>query len=172
MGKEIRNDLLEAFKNGGGVEFSNRGALKLLQNMLNDEETVLSAISGQNSRRAVVVALTGNRIIYAFNLLGIHETHDIPLSRITSITAGRDLMFGKIVVDSAGDLTAFDHVNFKHAEEFANIARTTMRGNSETKPSTQTDSASQLLQLKQLLDAGVLTPEEYEAKAAPLKARL
>ena len=174
MGKEISEDMLARFKEMGGVGFGNKGALRQLQKTLLPDETIKSVINGQNKGKSVVIAVTDKRLLFAFNLLGTHETKDIPLSRITSINAGRDLVFGRLSVDSGGDVTVFDHMSWKHAQEFANILRQAKNDLSDHRetPSQTPSAAGQLLKLKQLLDAGVLTTEEYEAKARPLKDSL
>lgn len=173
---EIRKDILAKFKAMGGVEFSNKGALKQLQNALSPSESVKAVISGQNDSKAVVIAVTDQRLLFTFSLLGTHEIKDVPLSRITSINTGRNLMFGKLTVNSGGDITVFDRMNWKHTEEFATILRATKNNSLEdaSRPAQQptTGVADQLLKLKQLLDAGVLTQEEYDAKAEPLKSSL
>ncbi|MCI1831551.1 MAG: PH domain-containing protein [Bifidobacterium sp.] len=173
---KIREEILEKFKAMGGVELSNKGALKQLQNALSPSESVKAVISGQNDGKAVVIAVTDQRLLFTFSLLGTHEVKDVPLSRITSINTGRNLMFGKLTVNSGGDITVFDHMNWKHAEEFATILRDTKNNSLEdaSRPTQQTttDVADRLLKLKQLLNAGVLTKDEYDAKAAPLKSSL
>lgn len=131
-------------------------------------------IGGNHSGKPVVIAVTDRRLLSAFSLLGTHEIKDIPLSRITSVNAGRDIISGTLSVDSGGDVTVFDHVDWRHIEEFASVLRQAKDALTELKGSSprQPDVADRLLKLKQLLDAGVLTQADYDAKSQSLKQAL
>ena len=124
------------------------------------------------SKNAGVLAVTSRRLVYAHAMTGfpVRTVMDFPLEQITSVAQNNDVALAGITISVAGRITEFMNMNPKECTRFV----ATLRNAMTTTPTDQAQpsTADQLLKLKQLLDAGILTQQEYETKASVLKKSL
>jgi hypothetical protein len=108
------------------------------------------------------------------------NTDMVPMKMITSVTSKKGAGFNTIVsVNTAGGAVEF-RVGHKEAEKARNTLNQLILGVGQPAAATAVpvaapaapDVTAQLTQLKGLLDAGVLSQAEYDAKKTELLARM
>lgn len=168
MKREVRTDVVAALK-PHKVNWSNKPTLLNLSESLSDMETVTGIEYARHEKDSGYLALTDQRLLFvgmatSLSLAALRVS--IPLPTVTSIDM-RGRLLRSLYVSTAGQTHEFTGLGDDFAARIMNMPR-------EAKIEHQTVGlpADQLLKLRQLLDAGVLTDGEYEAKAAPLKAML
>ena len=142
---------------------------------------VIEAWPGQwvvaTARRVVVVKS-------AKTMLGWrpHTLVTYPLDRVTGILLDTGRMKGRLVVEAAGadpqgdpgsapNAVKLGSQHFKSVHEKVPLLRRLVE-EGRTAPQAGADPVSQLPKLKELLDAGVITTAEFEAKKAELLTRI
>ena len=174
----LRDDLKSSFKKLGKYGTGLRSTVKSVNESLSDDEKVYCAVSGNIDKKSFgLIVLTGQRIVFARKLLTVLESRSFSLDSITSVGTNGTPFLSTLVITFAGGRTEFTNVPSKLGREFVTAANEAMRlmRTTESVGSVSLnidDAAGRLLKLKQLLDAGVLTQGEYEAKASVLKSAL
>lgn len=108
-----------------------------------------------------VATVSGEGVFKINNIANIDDVYDKLVGLLTSIKNDKDLM-----VDI--EMSKVDAENRK-AAAFENMA-TKMGDTSGSKPSSNQNYIEELKGLKELLDAGIISPEEFEAKKKKLLA--
>ncbi|MBR6419982.1 MAG: SHOCT domain-containing protein [Oscillospiraceae bacterium] len=121
------------------------------------------------------LALTENGISGVKKTLLSTKTIELPFENITSISVRAGvidkLVGGKtLAIASARGLIKF--IGVVNAEEFAEQYKSLIGNQSAVASAPSGDDADKLVKLKALLDSGVLTQEEYEAKKAEILSRM
>lgn len=159
----------------------------------------VSHIDGKNARVEIWPdrlewerkAVSGGKVALGVMTMGLSvigtglrgkNTEMIPIKQITSVTAKKGMGFNtEMLVNTAGGRMAF-RVSHREAETAKDLIQRLMVWDGgagapaapavpvEAAPAV--DHAAQLQQLKGLLDADVLTQEEYDAKKAEILARM
>lgn len=100
----------------------------------------------------------------------------IPLKTITGISISKGLFGSTVEITRAANIDVLGGHNHEHAEIWVRAARETIqRANSSANPELEKGSADpldQLVKLKDLLDAGVLTQEEFDSKKLELLGKI
>jgi hypothetical protein len=165
---KMREDVANAYKAAHGLTGLG-SSVKLLQQQLKTEEKTVSMTKASHGDYVGVLAVTNRRFIFAARFIATKKITDIPLQEITSVRGGRDLENSSLTVSVAGSTITFQALAWRDADNVTNLLRTMVE---ESHNNSQEGTADRLLKLKQLLDAGVLTQGEYEAKASVLKSAL
>jgi hypothetical protein len=106
------------------------------------------------------------------------KTEDFQLDKITSVQWDSGPLTGTITIFTAGSKAEIKNVNKDGGKEMADLVRQRL---SALKPSApvdgsggpaSTDIPDQIRKLGELRDAGILTPDEFEAKKAELLSRM
>ena len=150
--------------------------LKYLAGVIEDNETIKYACSGNTNGRSVLVVCTNTRIIFIDKhfITGM-EQEEIPLDYVNAVTFTQGVTLGKICVTNGATTTLIENVNRFSAPIMAKTiretAKTARQGGRIDDVSTATNtnanqisSLDTLKKLKELADAGVLTQEEFETK--------
>lgn len=148
------------------------------QQLLPDETVDLTFIGLHNYVSATkhdqnyAYAVTNKRLVFAQKKTLSGETiKTVSLDRINDITFQSGMLFGVITVDTPQEKfnVAIDK---KSAKAVFDALMERLRGLDSSKPApVQTaapSAADEILKYKQLLDAGVLTQEEFDAKKKQL----
>jgi len=123
---------------------------------------------------------TDRRALFVSEGVVNHSFEDFPYDRITTVTSSRGLMMGKIVVHTAGATRVVEQVNKGEAEAVAAVIRerveATTRERSAPSPGPPATGqpkslATELRELAELRDQGILTDDEFSAQKARLLAR-
>lgn len=147
-------------------------------------------LMGSDTVRAGVMLATDRRIVFYAKKLGGFDLESFPYGSISSFEQSKSMMGHQIKFFASGNTINLKWINDAEAlAAFVKILRHQQAApvapapNLEaaiirtSAPSAPTPSSSdvvfdQLRQLGQLRDAGIVTPEEFEAKKTELLARL
>lgn len=148
--------------------------------MLEDGEQVLNLERGEYDGREGLMAVTDRRILFLEQGMVRHRFEDFSYDRINSVRTSTGMRSGKLTVFVAGHKHEINDIRPKQrAVEIGDYVRTRAASPSEVAASataadvpSSDDAMEQLRKLGELRDAGVLTPEEFDAKKTELLSRL
>lgn len=157
--------------------------VKELPKILNDNEIIKYGCSGFNDNNTVLCLCTNQRILFLDKglLYGIKST-EIPLDMVNGVSYEKGLILGKIAITNGANTTKLEQINKKDApimadtikKEAMNYKKSLQAKNNDNlsiqhEASNNTDNLiKQLKELKKLVDEGILTQEEFEAKKKQL----
>lgn len=174
MKKEIREDVVEAFK-PTKFGWSNKYMAYDLCNQLMDNEQAIKIVFTKINRMYGLLAATSDRLIFTAQqskLLQYGNKIVLNYSQITSMDVNQGQIFATLVINTASAHYAFGNMSSDEAAEIMRIVNNAANTVKVKQEPISQSPAERLLQLKQLLDAGILTDDEYDAKAAEIKALL
>lgn len=145
--------------------------LKTLDAELWEGEQVARIVGGTYGKGNGIVVLTDRRVLFYFRGVVSAQTEDFPLDKISSIDFKSGLLLGEITVYVSSQKATIKNVEKEGGKLLVDEARAAISHHAAPSAAS-TSAADQLLKLKQLHDAGVLSADEYEAKRAPLIAQL
>ena len=168
------------------VTVGGKRELRKLPEMLQPGETVLEITTGTYGRDEAnvgLLVLTERRLLFFFDGLVNKKIEDFPLTVVTSVMASTGLIQGKVRIASGGhqvEIHRCPNVDAKRLAESARTALTDARAQMGQPPPiaraahapSPADVPEQLRKLADLRDAGILTPEEFDAKKRELLARM
>ena len=162
--------------------------LRTLVSQLMPLEELRSVAAGTYENKQGVVVLTDVRLFfYEKGLLFRERTEEFQISAISSVQAESGMMMAKLKVHASNNIAEIKHIVPKQrAKEIAELLRESInRKPSETAPAVTVNIAQipaatgsipaaggdlthRLSQLKQMLDAGLLTQDEFDVKKAEI----
>jgi len=141
--------------------------------------TYETKILGTETVRAGILIATDRRVVFYAKKLTGYDLESFPYGNISSFEQGKNMMGHNITFFASGNRV---HVKWitanKDLEEFTVAIKAAMNAKHVQAPPAAPavpappDVMTQLKQLGELRDAGVLTPQEFESKKAELLARL
>ena len=162
--------VLKQFKEAGVSDtFGTKKEVKYLPNILFDDEIVQYATSGFLITNTVLVVLTQKRLLFVDKgfLYGVRTT-EIPLDMVNGVSYSKGIFLGEISVMNGAAAVSIKNVTKDTVEIMSNAIKVcsdkykkSLHSNSN---SSSTSTADEILKLKELLDAGILTEEEFSAK--------
>lgn len=151
--------------------FGTKKEVKELPNIIDlDSEVIKYAASGIVENNTVLVVCTNKRIIFIDKGLvyGI-KTSVIPLDMINGVSYSKGLVLGSISVTNGANTTLIENIQKQPAEILANtIKKEAANFKKNESVIASNDLASQLRELKELVDEGILTEDEFNAKKKQL----
>lgn len=151
-------------------KFGIRKELQSLDTELWEGETVSRIIGGTYGKGNGVLVLTDRRVLFYFKGVVSTQTEDFPLDKISSIDYKSGLLLGEISVYVSSQKATIKNVEKEGGKMLVDAARAAI--SHQTSAPVSTSVADQLLKLKQLHDAGILTDDEFAAKRGPLISQL
>ncbi|WP_081589606.1 PH domain-containing protein [Liquorilactobacillus vini] len=161
------------FYNAGVSDlFGTKKEVKALPDILNDDEIVKYATSGFVEENTVLVVCTNQRILFIDKgmLYGIKST-EIPLDMVNGVSYSKGLVLGSISVVNGAKTTEIKNVNKETASLMANAIKkaaieykANLQENKSNSTSQIYDLANELRELKSLVNDGIITQEDFEAK--------
>lgn len=154
-----------------------------LPEYLNGGEMVLAMTGGTVAGKNGLLVATDRRALFVSEGVVSHSFEDFPYDRITTVTSSRGMIFGKIVVHTAGAARVVEQIAKGEAEAVAAVIRERVEAitRERQQPSVVSPApagaaapvgvAAELRELAELRDAGVLTPQEFESQKARLLGR-
>jgi len=181
MTGEMRPDIAAAWANVSSKVGKKRD-IKKLPEYLNGGETVLAMAGGMVASNNGLLVATDRRALFVSEGVIKHSFEDFPYDRITTVTSSRGMMWGKIVISTAGAAHIVEQVPKGEAEAVAAIIRERVEGitreryQAGTAPITPHTSApvsvaAELRELAELRDQGIRTPDEFNTQKANLLGR-
>lgn len=148
--------------------------LRSLENQLADGEQVRRLARGYYRSGIGLLALTDRRLLFVRDGLLAKTSEDFPFTRIASIACRHHrLGASDVIIAASGNAEKITQVNRSDSEALVNEARHLV-GAPTSAPASEAaaDIPTQLRQLADLRDSGVISPDEFAAKKAELLARM
>jgi Bacterial PH domain/Short C-terminal domain len=155
--------------------------LKGLVELLAEDEEVLNLARGEYDDRQGLVVLTDRRVLFTERGMMRSRLEDFPYDRISSVQTSTGMVHGTLKLFVSGNAAEIKDVYPKErAPEIGDYIRSRIhqKPTTDAPPAQETggppasDPVAQLKQLAELRDAGIVTPEEFEAKKAELLSRM
>lgn len=168
-----RKDIQDAISRMG-TKFGSKRELKALPNELSENETVHHIVVGEYSGGQGILVATDRRLLFIFQGIMKQIVEDFAYDKISSIEYNGGLMLGGIKVYVSNQKAEIKNLQKPEAKRIVDDVRGWMN---QPAPATNNTPApvsahDELLKLKQLHDAGIIDDATYEAKKAPLIAKL
>lgn len=178
----------EAVKQSGTGNVLFAPFISSTQKLINENEEVLTAITANvvflNNNEALkidafkiknklngLVVITSERIMFCNRAFGIGEEKSILLNNIQSIDDKTNLISAKLRIKGITETFVID-ISSKTLKEFKNTLNSAMIKSKENKNTVNiqnsTTPADEILKLKNLLDMGAITQEEFDIKKKEL----
>lgn len=174
MATELRADI-EAAKNLLTIKIGGGREIKRLAEHLWDGETVERLAVGTYGGGQGLIVLTDRRLFFVKDGRMRQTSEDFPFGSISSIQWDAKAMVGSIVVFAMGNKAEIASVNKNDGKPIVDAVRGRLSSSgsvSPVAPVAGSDVITQLRQLGDLRDAGVVTTDEFEAKKAELLKRI
>ena len=180
--------VLEAVKQSKTPTLMQKGSIETAQNMLKPGETVLYAMTANictdptialqdvtlKEQAYVVLVITDQRVFYVQKLLGALSSAFIPLWEVQSVMKVPDGKYWWVQIKGINKRLLIEH-NRKPIEALHDAIQSALAhytapaAASAPAPAASPDlNVEQLMKLKELYDAGILTEEEFSAKKAQI----
>lgn len=129
-------------------------------------------ILGSNSVRTGILVATNKRLVfYAKKLMG-YELEDFPLSNISSIESGKNMMGHNISFFASGNKVKMKWINDGEINKFVEYVRSKIGKESSSNDSKEESILDQIEKLSKLKDQGILTENEFQVKKTDLLSRM
>lgn len=165
--------------NNTGSGFSKKSRLKhfqVVEKQLQQDEEVKGTFCGIHNYKSMTdnlgnfaYAITNKRIICGQKKLMGENVQIISRKHLNDVTKSTGMMFGTITFDTFKEVFNV-HVDKKEADKIHELITHQLFEDEPVKvtESSKDDLASQLVKLKELVDQGILTEAEFEAKKSQL----
>lgn len=175
--------IAKQLQDGGSTDFfGTKKEVYELPNILDDDEIAKYATSGFVDGNTVLVVCTDQRVLFIDKgmLYGIRST-EIPMDMVNSVNYSMAIMFGKVSIVNGAKETLVENVDKKTApilakkikearDEFMikqNQPNQSIQAITQTAPKEKS-VGDQLRELKSLLDDGIITQDDFDAKKKQL----
>lgn len=154
--------------------FSVKAELKRAHDVIQPGETVqMLAVGAYKGAGNNLIIVTDQRLI-AINEVGAFnkrlQTHDVRHERVSSVQSESSRASGRITLNtSGGDVDIEKVLPTGRSDEIANYIRSRIGMSSAP---AAVSYADELKKLAALRDAGIVTPDEFDAKKADILARM
>jgi len=153
--------------------------IKRLTNYLWEGETVDQMTTGTYGKGTGLIVLTDRRLLFVQDGIASQTSEDFPLDKVSSVQWMSGMLMGKIAIFASGNKSEITNVGKDDGKEIVDKIRHLLSAPREqtppapvASPSVAADPIEQLKRLGELRDAGVLTPEEFDAKKTDLLGRM
>jgi hypothetical protein len=161
--------------------FGGKREIKHLTEHLLSGEAVRAIAQGTYLKKQGVITLTDRRVLFLFHGFTGTAKEDFPLSRIVSVSTSSTLGTGHLTIHVGGAQAVITGVAVKDLEPLAETIRSEMHNAHMPEPpvvafaqhpAAPPDPRTQLQQLQQLHDEGLISDDEYQAKRAEVMRRI
>lgn len=169
-GEQEKLDVIKQQLKNANVEnlFGTKKEIKALPDIIDIDgrEKILYAANAFIETHSILAVCTNKRVIFLdHGLIYGSKSTNIPLDMINGVSYSKGLMLGSISVTNGAITTQIENMQPYPAKKMAETIKQAAADFKQT--SAQSNSSNDLLQLrelKQLLDDGVITEEEFTAK--------
>ncbi|MGN7311437.1 PH domain-containing protein [Alkalicoccobacillus gibsonii] len=153
-------------------KFGTKKEIKELPNILADDEIINYATSGFLEGNTWLLVTTNKRVIFLDKgmLFGMKQK-EIALNKINSISQKRGLMMGEIHIWDGADKFHITHCKKETIQPFidaTNKAIEELNNGSYIMGSSDKSNLSQIKELKELLDMGAISEDEFNSQKEKL----
>jgi len=166
---------IKAFIKELGMQTTGVGKeIKVLPDLLREDENILGILSGMLNAKTWLVALTDKRVIFVNKgLLFGMEQMDTPLEKINTVDHSTGLINGHVRIWDGVSSMEVKHITKKTIKPFVDALNSELlKIKSSEKPIIEATSSSidQLEKLHRLKESGALTDEEFKNEKMKLLA--
>jgi PH (Pleckstrin Homology) domain-containing protein/putative oligomerization/nucleic acid binding protein len=159
------------------IRFMVRREIKGLEDKLGEGEEVINLAQGVYEKKNGLLAVTDRRVVFVEEGVFRRRLEDFPYDKISSVQTSTGMRSGKLTIFGSGNKAVIDQVYPKQRTvEIGDYVRARIAASSRQQaPSPISGSASpagRLRQLVELRDAGVITPEDFEAQKARILSEM
>jgi hypothetical protein len=177
---DIRSDLRELANKKLRHKLGVRKELKNLPALLHENEQVLNMAAGQYDDHQGLLAVTDGRLLFYEKGMVRSRQDDFPYSKISSIQVSTGMMYGELVIFVSGNKAKIKRVLPKErTNEIGDYIRTRIHDAppaAAAAPPVTAPAASgpaeRLRSLQSMLDQGLISAEEFDAKRQEILAEL
>lgn len=168
------NDILARFKEVNVTDtFGTKKEMKELPMILKEDETIMYAASGFVDNNTWLITCTDKRLLFLDKgmVFGLKQV-EIPIEKINSISYKKGLLLGEIIIYHGAAQMTIKNIQKEAVKPLADAINNEIEkhrsaaNNTSIQPTVS--AADELLKFKQLLDAEVITQEEFDAKKKEL----
>lgn len=168
------NDILARFKEVNVTDtFGTKKEMKELPMILKEDETIMYAASGFVDNNTWLITCTDKRLLFLDKgmVFGLKQV-EIPIEKINSISYKKRLLLGEIIIYHGAAQMTIKNIQKEAVKPLADAINNEIEkhrsaaNNTSIQPTVS--AADELLKFKQLLDAEVITQEEFDAKKKEL----
>lgn len=151
-----------------------RKEVKALESIIQDDETVVYATSGLLNGNTVLMVATSDRIIFIDKGLVYGSKYtEIPLQMVNSISYNQGLVFGAISITNGATSSLVKNVAKDSGPKMVAAVNTARKAANNPQvivnqvapaPEAGVDAAEELRKFKSLLDDGIISQDEFDAK--------
>lgn len=169
------NKVLARFKEVGVTDtFGTKKEVKELPMVLQNDETIMYATSGFTDGNTWLITCTNKRLLFLDKgmIFGLKQV-EIPIDKINSIAHKRGLILGELMIYHGSSQMTIKNINKETLSPMVNAINTEIEKqktevNISPIQTNTTSVADEILKFKELLDADIITQEEYEMKRKEL----
>lgn len=178
---ESEQSLEELAKEKLSMGFMVRREMKKLPELLAEDEDVVNLARGEYDGKEGLVVVSDRRVLFVEQGMIRHNFEDFPYDKVSSVKTETGMRSGKITIYATGNKAELKDIHPKaRVTEIGDYVRVRISAGPTKAPAAEAPPAvgaadspmEQLKKLAELKDAGVLTPEEFDAKKAELLARM
>lgn len=162
------NKILKQMEEAGVSDtFGTKKEIKALPDILDDDEVIKYATSGFWNNNTVLMICTDQRVIFLNkNMVYGTDRNDIPLNTINAVSYSSKMLFATITITNGANTTVIEQVSKETAEPMVKAIKDAQQNyiNGQNVSAQPLDEADQIRKFKSLLDDGIITEEEFEAK--------
>lgn len=169
------SDVLARFKEVGVTDtFGTKKEAKELPNILQSDEVIMYATSGFMDNNTWLITCTNKRLIFLDKgmIFGLKHV-DIPIDKINSISYKKGMLLGEIIVHHGSAEMKIKNIMKDTLNPMTDAINTEidnhkLASNNRTVQESGNSAADEILKFKELLDADIITQEEFDAKKKEL----
>lgn len=162
------NKILKQMEKAGVSDtFGTKKEIKALPGVLDDDEVIKYATSGFWNSNTVLMICTDQRVIFLNkNMIYGTDRNDIPLNTINAVSYSSKILFAIITITNGANTTVIEQISKETAEPMVKAIKDAQQNyiNRQNVSAQPLDEADQIRKFKSLLDDGIITQEEFEAK--------
>lgn len=158
-------------KNSIEIQFTIKSEIDSLHTILKPEEKLIGILGGllkkiNNNKGAgygVVVSTDKRVIFYRKSIIGTVTQEEYPISKISSISYRKGLLYGTISIFSSNNEAVIENCNNSNAKTFSQSLQELVNNFENKKDITSTNNNfSQIEKLFEMKEKGIITEEEFQ----------
>lgn len=178
--QEIKDQLEEA---GVSNLFGTKKEINHLHEYLDPQEKIVYAVSGGREGRSYLIVITNNRLMFINkNMFVGGDYEEIGFDYINAVSYSSKLLLSTIMITNGANTIAIENVDKQNAPIFVDKLKKAVHDKKmadnqqlfqaqqpvQPQPQPQTSNLGQIKELKELLDMGAITQEEFDLKKKEL----
>lgn len=178
MAKEPLRQDIEAARGRMRAKIGAGREMRKLPEHLWEGETVEYMTGGAYGAGTGLLVLTDRRLLFLQDGIMSKTSEDFPLDKVSSVQWSSGLLLGTVTIFASGNKAEVKNVNKDDGKAITDQVRNRLSAPKGPPPAapaaapTNPDPFEQLRKLGELRDAGIVTPEEFEAKKSEILSRL